>query len=221
MNVSLHSGFIRHPKIAGLSDAAFRLWLAMLAYAAEQLTDGIISKRAALPALSARSTPRLLAELTEIPMGYSAGLLEDKGDHYLIHGWLDWNDSRAEVQAGRARLRERVRRHRDKRNGVTDPVTHSVTHTVCTEGNSDLRPPTNEQEHTPQPPSRGEGGGRGSRRGQITRKERKQAEETRRRAFGRCPHQPPCADYDTCVTTFVMEQRERRGAAAEAASCAN
>ena len=218
MNITLHSAFTRHPKFARLSDAAFRKWFALDGYCCEHLTDGVVPK-CALRELGV--TPKILAELLAVPPGYEFGLLEDQGDNLLVHDFGDWNDTKASVQAARRRLRERVRRCRDKRNGVTDddsngegnPACNGVTNSVCTEGDSGHRPSDNEQ-ISPQPPSRGEGGSARP----VTRTERKWAEDTRRRAFGRCPHEPPCADYETCITALVLDRREQRAAAGRKAT---
>ena len=41
----------------------------------------------------------------------------------------------------------------------------------------------------------------------VTERERRNAEEVRRKAFGRCPHDPPCGSYAACVTMIALEQR--------------
>ena len=41
----------------------------------------------------------------------------------------------------------------------------------------------------------------------VTERERRNAEEVRRKAFGRCPHDPPCGSYAACVTAIALEQR--------------
>ena len=41
----------------------------------------------------------------------------------------------------------------------------------------------------------------------ISERERRNAEEVRRKAFGRCPHDPPCGSYAACVTAIAVEQR--------------
>lgn len=56
-----------------------------------------------------------------------------------------------------------------------------------------------EQEPSPQPPARG---------GRITRSERKQAEDLRRRSFG-CTHEPRCANAEACIVTIVLGLREQ------------
>ena len=57
--VKLDDGFTDHPKIASLSDSAFRTFVTALCYCNKNLTDGFV------PALIARqiSTPRGLKEI--------------------------------------------------------------------------------------------------------------------------------------------------------------
>lgn len=143
----LQRGYSKHPKIAALSDAAFRLWQAANDYCDTLLTDGVIHKTALSDrSIAARSSPKLVAELLKIIPPYKAGLWEDHGDYYLVHDYLDWNDSREIVQASRARGRERSARFRAKhqdgdgaphaerdgvtngaRNGARNGVTNTVT----------------------------------------------------------------------------------------------
>jgi hypothetical protein len=85
----LDDAFGDHPKIAGLSDRAFRAHVLGLLYCARQVTDGFVPK-----ALAPRA--RVLNELT------GASLWTATRGGYRIHDWLDWNPSRAEVDSKRA-----------------------------------------------------------------------------------------------------------------------
>jgi hypothetical protein len=155
--VSFHSGAPSHPKLMVLSDGAFRLWFTAVCYCAEHLTDGVLPK-AVVPMLKRQVSGKQIAELTTLVVpGYTSPLWEDCGDSYRVHDYLDWQDSREEVQRGRARLRERVKRHRNGSstppcNGVTPPVTNPVTNPrsnpVGTEGNSEQRT-VNTEHRTP------------------------------------------------------------------------
>lgn len=79
---------------------------------------------------------------------------------------------------------------------------------------SRARDPVQSNVHPPNPPH--EGGDSDEQpydpppRRRMTRAERKWAEETRRKCWGRCPHDPPCPDYEHCLTTLVVERRERQ-----------
>ncbi len=91
-----------HPKIVGLSDKAFRLWVWGLAYCQQHLTDGLIPI-AALPAGSGRiAVVLVLARLWD---AIDAG-------GWIVHDYTDWNDSKIRVEEKRAQARERMSRVR-------------------------------------------------------------------------------------------------------------
>jgi hypothetical protein len=95
---NLDDGFTDHPKIIGLSDSAFRLHVAGILYCARHLTDGLVSAEA-VPTLVPRYRRAALAELT------GRGLWHDHTEAavYEIHDFLEWNRSRASVEAERER----------------------------------------------------------------------------------------------------------------------
>ncbi len=107
--VRIHDGALTHPKIVGLSDSAFRLWVWGLSYCQQHLTDGWIPP-AALPA---KSKPDALVDARLWVYAVQGG--------FDVHGYLDWNDSRESVLAKRAGLKARVTRYRES------SVTRSVT----------------------------------------------------------------------------------------------
>jgi len=84
----LDDAFGDHPKIAGLSDRAFRAHVLGLLYCAHQVSDGFVPT-----ALAPKG--RTLHELT------TAGLWTATRRGFTIHDWLDWNPSRAEVDSKR------------------------------------------------------------------------------------------------------------------------
>jgi hypothetical protein len=98
---------MEHPKVAGLPDGAFRLWVAGLSYCQKYLTDGFISD-VALRGLRA-FTPKRRGELL------AAGLWRDAQGGITVHDYLDWNDSRAHVLSSREQARERLKKHKEKR----------------------------------------------------------------------------------------------------------
>lgn len=100
-------GALRHPKILTLSDSAFRLWVAGLAYSQEHLTDGAIPE-AALLVMGVRSTPKTIAELVDHK------LWETKEVGYQIHDYLAWNQSREVVERRRTDARTRSERARER-----------------------------------------------------------------------------------------------------------
>lgn len=94
----IHTAALRHWKVAGLSDAAFRLWVSGLAYCQEHLTDGLIHRRV-LPTLCPRLTGKAIDELLAVSLWHAAE------DGWTVHDYLDWNASRDAVEAKRARWR--------------------------------------------------------------------------------------------------------------------
>jgi hypothetical protein len=103
--VKLDDNCVRHPKVAGLSDGAFRLWITGLCYCQEFLTDGHIDDRA-LKSLSAYSHLRLISVL-------DAGLwLKSAKGGVEVHDYLAYQPSRAEVTQRRddARIRMSAKR---------------------------------------------------------------------------------------------------------------
>lgn len=90
----LDDSFPEHPKVAAISDKAFRLHVTGICYAARNLTDGQILK-AVLPMLA--GTRKLATELTE------AGLWESTPAGWTIHDYLDYNPSRADLEERRGK----------------------------------------------------------------------------------------------------------------------
>jgi hypothetical protein len=102
----------QHPKIGGLTDAAFRAYVEGLCYANAYLTDGY------LPLVFHRSVkPAARRQLVE------HDLWEPSGDGYVIHDYLEHQRSSDAVRATRDADAERARRWRSQRqrNGVTPP----------------------------------------------------------------------------------------------------
>lgn len=118
--VRIHDGALTHPKLVGFIDwrNPFDVWVWGLSYVQMHLTDGTIVK-AALPNAQATKTAAKLV---------SAGLWHDKGDAFEVHDYLEWNDGRARIMAGRAQTRKRLARWREKRdqNADSNAVTNDV-----------------------------------------------------------------------------------------------
>lgn len=87
-----------HPKIAPLSDQAFRFWHRGLAWAMRNLSDGFIPRGVARQLAGSR-TKKLTEELV------AAKLWEEKDGGWKIHDILDWNWSKDEALAYRASAR--------------------------------------------------------------------------------------------------------------------
>lgn len=92
-----------HPKVARLSDRAFRLYVSALCYAARYRTDGLVPTSVA-PRLTAGASKRHVEELL------SAGLWDRQDDGVQIHDFLQWNISRDQDRAQRQSARKAARR---------------------------------------------------------------------------------------------------------------
>lgn len=96
----IHTQAFRHPKVAALSDAAFRLWVAGLAHCQELLTDGLIHV-SVLHSLGVRYHGRLVQELATADLWEP---LEDRTG-WRVHDYLAWNDSKENIEKRRERWR--------------------------------------------------------------------------------------------------------------------
>jgi hypothetical protein len=100
--VKIDDTFPDHPRVVGLSDAAFRSHVAGLCYSARYLTDGSIPSSA----MRSIGTRKSATELEE------AGLWVRSDHGWLIRDYLDYNPSRADVEGKREAARERMARVR-------------------------------------------------------------------------------------------------------------
>lgn len=123
-----------HPKVAGCSDAAFRVWIRCIFYASRLRTDGVVP-RAIFSRLGA--TKKVRDELL------GAGLLDEHEDGVSVHDYLDFQESRKQIEARQAATRERVTKHRVTRavTPLQPPLlTPTVTeHTVPNSTEQNLR----------------------------------------------------------------------------------
>jgi hypothetical protein len=112
--VNLHSTAIGHPKIAVLSDGAFRVWIAGLSYCQNHLTDGFIPAHG-VHALGVKVSAKAIDELLAERVPGKSSLWHQVEGGYAVHDYLAWNDAASDVQIRRTNLRERVRNHRNKK----------------------------------------------------------------------------------------------------------
>jgi hypothetical protein len=120
--IKLDDRAVDHPKVASLTDRAFRWWVRGLSYASTFLTDGV------LPPIFWKQTPKKVrAEL-------SSGRLWDWVDpNFQIHDYLSHQSSREAVDRKKAQTAERVKRYREKHsNAVTAPESNAVTNAHVT-----------------------------------------------------------------------------------------
>jgi hypothetical protein len=104
-----------HPKVRQLTPPAFQLHVCGILHSARLLTDGKVTADA-LPDLMRKYRPAYLTELL------TAGLWRELAPDalYEIHDYLEWNDSRAKVEARRQRNADRIAKWR-REHGKDDP----------------------------------------------------------------------------------------------------
>ncbi len=96
--LKIDDAMIDHPKIVGLSDAAFRAHMAGLCYCARHQTDGHLP----LPVAEKLAKKPMLNELK------TARLWMLKRDGYWVKNYLEYNPSRDKVEAGRAQRSQKA-----------------------------------------------------------------------------------------------------------------
>lgn len=108
--IKLDDQAVDHPKVANLSDRAFRWWVRGLSYASRFLTNGH------LPAVFVRQVPKAsMVELT------GPNLWTPNGDGMDIHDYLVHQSSKESVTKKRVDTAQRVQRYRERKgNGVTN-----------------------------------------------------------------------------------------------------
>jgi hypothetical protein len=118
----LDDGFTDHPKVAPLSDPAFRSFVGGLCFANRYLTDGVLPGHATAKIATAKVRKELVG----------AGLWNERDDGGVsIHDFLEYNRDAETVKAERRANAERQKRWRDQhRNGVTDGVSHGGSNGV-------------------------------------------------------------------------------------------
>lgn len=104
-----------HPKTANLSDSAFALFVASLAYCNRNLTDGFVPHAVGLGKLRycEGNTVPVIHELE------NAGLWEVSPGGWKVHDYHDYQPSRATVLKKRENTRKRVARHRNASSNAT------------------------------------------------------------------------------------------------------
>lgn len=95
--ITLTNEYPRHRKIRGLSDAAFRLHVTLMATANEDRTDGVV-----LPVDLESRGPKVKKELIDADLVHDMG----KGG-YVLHDYLKHQNSADEIENFRQEKRER------------------------------------------------------------------------------------------------------------------
>jgi len=108
-------GFHGHPKVMDLSLAAVGLWTLAGTWCAQYLTDGEIHMKAIQRLGGAKKQARELV---------NAGLwVEKNSETYQFCGWDEYQPTKTDVEAERAKARERMRENRQKRKGTAKTET--------------------------------------------------------------------------------------------------
>jgi hypothetical protein len=81
----------QHVKYAPLTDTAFRLAITAGCWCSENMTDGLIPK-AMVAVLTAAPRGKKLTD--SVGSLVRAGIWEERGEHWYLHDFLDWNMSR-------------------------------------------------------------------------------------------------------------------------------
>jgi hypothetical protein len=92
------------------------LWLAMLCYAREQLTDGLVPARYAVGMWGDKKNVNRLRDMTD------HGLLEDRGKEFFVCRYAPRNQTKAMVEESRSKARKRMAGLRAKRAGCSPDV---------------------------------------------------------------------------------------------------
>jgi hypothetical protein len=101
--------FYDHPKTAGMSDAAFSLWVRAGSFSAAKLTDGFIAETVLVHTL--RSDTPVADELVE------RGLWRRRRGGYVFHEWTQRNLTRQRVRDTQQADAKRKREERKRGNG--------------------------------------------------------------------------------------------------------
>lgn len=108
----IDDGFHGHPKVVELSLEAVGLWALAGSWCAQYLTDGLVS---------ARTVRRFGASDEATTELVDADLWIEVEDGWLFKDWSDYQPMKEEVEAERSAARERMKRVRAKKKGVTSP----------------------------------------------------------------------------------------------------
>lgn len=136
--VKLDDTFTDHPKVEMAGDNAAWLYVAGLLYAYRADTDGFIPN-GRVPKLTNLKGPKRLAQrLVDVK------LWEVADDGYVIHDYLDHQQSAADREEQRAANADRLRKHREKRRSNGDVT--ALQRASQRDGNANVRIPEGDRE---------------------------------------------------------------------------
>jgi hypothetical protein len=118
--VKIDDSFPDHPKIKGLKDDEFRLYMTALCYSSRYLTDGVIPLNIVRTFIESRSkSPRISALI-------DANLWEIVADNIVILSYSEYQFTKERVETERKLAAERMAKSRGLRR--TDTVTEGEVH---------------------------------------------------------------------------------------------
>lgn len=126
-----------HPKLVRAGFAAVGLWLAGLCHSNRLLSDGFIAKKdlfSLFPSAHKRALKNAVTRLVTV------GLWHEIEAGYMIHDFLDYNPSRAEVLERRRIAKEAGKRGATLRWGVANPIGNPRPQSIATPITTPIHP---------------------------------------------------------------------------------
>lgn len=145
-----------HPKVVRLCNESFGVWVKMLCYCSQYLTDGKIPI-AAMYHIDTESETDTLKNLE------NAGLIKVEGDMITVINYLEHQKSKVEVEEEREKNTERIRKYRVRScNDFVTPLQNHSPATVKRSCNGGVtEPDTDTDTETTTPPTPPQAGGAG------------------------------------------------------------
>lgn len=103
--------FDENPKVIGLSDAAYRLYVAAMCYSSRNTSDGFVPVAQISRLGVSLGTERELVQ---------AGLWEAANDGFVIHDYLKWQRSKGEIEGQREKWRDAKEAKKRKAQSSTE-----------------------------------------------------------------------------------------------------
>lgn len=134
--IKLSDDFYDSDKVEDAGPLGAMLWIACIGYCNRNLTDGVIPRAKALRLLEFSEFPEGTDKLT-LDRAISSGLLHESGHdcpscddprppHLIVHDYLEFQASRAEVMAKRDAAAGRMRRVRENRKSSSQDVRANI-----------------------------------------------------------------------------------------------
>jgi len=131
--VKLHDNFATHLKVLAAGEDAAWLFVSGLLFCSANETDGRIPT-SALRMLTAKKDAKTLARIL-----VREGMWEETSTGWLVHDYLQYQRSKAQIEADREANRKRVAKHRSK--GITATITNGHVTEPDTEVDTDTEKP--------------------------------------------------------------------------------